>query len=114
VRLPCPATRVASRACLVSALCPSLRFGIPFDAFRAAVEANPFLLAANDVTIRSYESVGGLAVVQGGWIDSTNGTVRTTVWYAEDVGSVRSESETTLGEHTTKVVVELVDRGNDG
>lgn len=54
-------------------LCPALRFGIPFDAFRDAVDASPFLLAATDVTIERYQSGGGLAVVQSGWIDSTNG-----------------------------------------
>ena len=45
----------------------------------------------------------------------TRATVRTVVWYALDVGSVRTESETTVeGGTATKVVVELIDRGETG
>lgn len=54
-------------------LCPALRFGIPFGAFRDAVEANAFLIAATGVTIDEYHSGGGLAVVQSGWLESTSG-----------------------------------------
>lgn len=54
-------------------LCPATRFGIPYESFRAAVESNAFLLAATDVTINKYESGGGLAVVQKGWLESSNG-----------------------------------------
>jgi len=54
-------------------LCPSTRFGIPPDAFRRALDANPVLLAATDVTIQRYESGGGLAAVQKGWIAGSAG-----------------------------------------
>lgn len=54
-------------------LCPATRFGVPFEVFRDAVERNPFLLAATDVSINKYESGGGLAVVQRGWLESTSG-----------------------------------------
>jgi len=54
-------------------LCPPLRFGIPFETFRPAVEANPFLIGATGVSIDTYRSGGGLAMVQSGWIASTSG-----------------------------------------
>jgi hypothetical protein len=56
--------------------------------------------------------VASTATVESG---DTRGTVRTVVWYALDVGSVRTESETTIaGGPTTRVVVELLDRGAAG
>ena len=54
-------------------LCPATRFGVPFESFRNAVEHNGFLLAATGVTINKYESGGGLAVVQKGWLESSSG-----------------------------------------
>jgi len=54
-------------------VCPALRFAVPFETFRSSVEANPFLVAARGVTINTYESGGGLAVVQRGWLDSASG-----------------------------------------
>lgn len=54
-------------------LCPSTRFGIPYAAFRTAVEANPFLISAAGVSIDKYESGGGLAVIKKGWISSNAG-----------------------------------------
>jgi hypothetical protein len=56
-------------------LCPTYRFGVPFESFRAAVEANPVLLAATDLSINKYESGGGVAVVQKGWLIGNAGTV---------------------------------------
>lgn len=54
-------------------LCPATRFGIPYESFRSAVEHNAFLLAATGVTINKYESGGGLAVIQKGWLESSSG-----------------------------------------
>ena len=54
-------------------LCPATRFGIPYEAFRSAVEANPYLLSATGVGIDSYHSLGGAAVVKKGWIESGSG-----------------------------------------
>ncbi len=55
-------------------LCPATRFGIPYEGFRAAVEANPFLASVTGVTIDTYRSLGGSAVVKKGWIESATGT----------------------------------------
>jgi hypothetical protein len=54
-------------------LCPATRFGLPYEAFEAAVDGNQFLLAASDISIDRYESGGGLAVVQRGWLESPGG-----------------------------------------
>ena len=66
-------------------ICPALRFGMPFETFRGAVEANPFLLSATGVTINEYRSGGGLAVVQRGWLESTSG-VTAAGFYLSKVG----------------------------
>ena len=64
-------------------LCPSTRFAIPYESFRSAVEQNPFLLAATDVSINKYESGGGLAVVQKGWLESTSGVTAATFYLSK-------------------------------
>lgn len=64
-------------------LCPATRFGIPFDGFRDAVERNPFLLAATGVSVNKYESGGGLAVVQRGWLESTSGVTAATFYLSK-------------------------------
>jgi hypothetical protein len=45
---------------------------------------------------------------------TTHGVVHTIAWYVPDIGSVRSQSDTTIGDHTSNVVVELLDRGDAG
>jgi hypothetical protein len=64
-------------------LCPSTRFAIAYEAFRDAVERNAFLLAATGVSINKYESGGGLAVVQKGWLESTGGVTAATFYLSK-------------------------------
>ena len=68
-------------------VCPAVRFGMPFETFRGAVEANPFLLSATGVSINEYRSGGGLAVVQRGWLESTSGVTAASFYLSKVGGS---------------------------
>lgn len=64
-------------------LCPATRFGISFESFRDAVERNAFLLGATDVSIDKYESDGGLALVERGWLESSTGVTAATFYLSK-------------------------------